>query len=192
MFKSGDTITPVSLGGSSYRDTKLTIKDNVASIKASPQSYIFETGFQSLIWLAYFFMTSIASSDNSNDATKFITIVSISCFSFSAIIRFIFYKIRKPKYFDKNTGHFYAGRKFDKSKVIALSDITTLYLISKEIYSSGKTYTTHELSLCTNNGRRETIINHSERYIIELETVALAKFLGLNYESLRNGHKYVD
>ena len=40
MFKTGDEITPVSLGGTSYKNLKLEIKNNAVIVSSSFQSYL--------------------------------------------------------------------------------------------------------------------------------------------------------
>ena len=43
MFKVGDKVTPVSLGGASYKDAKLNIENNIAIVSPSFQSYLVTT-----------------------------------------------------------------------------------------------------------------------------------------------------
>jgi hypothetical protein len=187
MFKTGDKIIPVSLGGTSYKDAKFEIKNNVAIVSSSLQSYLFELFFQILAWGGLFFMVSGISYDKSPDASTFIIFVTIFCISFSAIVRFIFYRIRKTHCFDKNLGSYYAGKVFDAKSAIKLSRIKVLHLISKEIYSSGKSYTSFELSFCTSDNRRVMIMNHGDRSVIKSDSEILSKFLNVPCEFLRKG-----
>lgn len=192
MFKSGDKISTVRMGGCSYRDSFLSIDNGIATVKPTYKSYLFETLFQGLIWFAFFFISKIILSDSAIDPVKVITIFFIVCFTFSAIIRFIFFKIRHHKFFNKNLDIYYKNRnkKSEEHQSIKLSDIQTLYLISKDVYSSDKSYTSHELSFTTINGERESIIDHKDRFFIELEAKNLSKFLNVELEYLRNGHLY--
>jgi len=138
-----------------------------------------------------FFSTSIVLSDDGNpEAINVIIVLSLVCLGFSGIIRFIFYRIRKNHCFDKNLGVYYGGKVFDVKSAIKLSEIKILHLISKDIYSSGKSYTSFELSFCTFDNRRVIIMNHGDYYAIKLDSEILSKFLGVPYESLRNGNIY--
>jgi len=190
MFQVGDKIHPVSLSGTSYKDSKLSVENNIATVTPSLKSYLFEFFFQLLAWGAFIFMISIALNDENPESKNFITFVTIFCLSFSAIVRYIFYRIRKIHKFDKNLGVYYPGRRLDNKLAINISEIEKLYLISKEIYSSEKSYTSFELSFCTFDRRRVIIMNHSERYEIQLDANSLSKFLGVSCESLRSGDSY--
>jgi hypothetical protein len=190
MFKTGDEIIPVSLSGTSFKDAKLVMKSNVAAVLPSLKSYLFEFFFQILIWGALFFITSIVLSEESSDATNVIITLSIICVSFSGIVRFIFYRIRKTHHFDKKLGVYYAGKVLNTKLAIKLSEIAILHLISKEIYSSGKSYTSFELSFCTFDNQRVIIMNHGDRYEIKSDADILSKFLGVPCEDLRKGAIY--
>lgn len=190
MFKVGDKITPVSLSGTSFKDSKLVIKANVAVISPSWKSYFFELFFQILAWGGLFFMINDLSYKESSDEASFIIFVTVFCFIFSGIVRFIFYRIRKNHHFDKNVDTYYVGKVLDTESVIKLSEIQILHLISKEIYSSGKSYTSFELSFCTFCGQRVVVMNHSDYYSIKLDMERLSKFLKVPVESLRNGAIY--
>ncbi|MDB2705439.1 hypothetical protein N9Y67_02735 [Pseudomonadota bacterium] len=190
MFKTGDEITRISLSGTNYKDSKLVMKSNVAAVLPSLKSYLFELLFQILIWGALFFITSIILSEESSDATNVIITLSIICIGFSGIVRFIFYRIRKTHHFDKNLGVYYPGKVVNNNMAIKLSEIAILHLISKSIYSSGKSYTSFELSFCTFDNQRVIIMNHSDRFEIKSDSDSLSKFLGVPCESLRNGAIY--
>jgi hypothetical protein len=190
MFKTGDEVIPVSLGGTSFKDAKLDAKNNAVIVSPSLQSYLFEFFFQVLIWGALFFITSIVLNDKSGDAVNVIITLSIVCLTFSAIVRFIFYRIRKIHNFDKDLGFYYSGKKLDTNSGVKLSEIELLHLISKDIYSSGKSYTSFELSFCTLDGLRVMVMNHGDRHKIKMDAEILSNFLDVPCEYLRKGAIY--
>jgi hemolysin activation/secretion protein len=140
MFKTGDEIIPISLGGTLYKDAKLNVKSSIAIVSPLLKSYFFDFLFQVLIWGALFFITRIVLNDKSGDAVNVIITLSIVCLTFSALVHFIFYRIRKNHHFDKDLGPYYPA--------IKLSEIQVLHLISKEIYSLAKSYTNFKLCFC--------------------------------------------
>jgi len=190
MFEIGDKVTSISLGGASYNDTKLNVNGSALKISPSLKSYLFEFYLQALTWGAFIFMVSIVWGDKSTDAETFIKGVSIFCISFSAIVRFIFSKIRKKHNFDKQLGVYYSGKTPNPKLETKLSEIKKLYLISKEIYSSNKSYTCFELSFYTEKGNRVMIMNHGDRYEIFKDAEILSEFLGVRCEKLRKGEVY--
>lgn len=190
MFKNGDVITPITLGGTSYKDAKLDVTKDIAIVSPSFKSYLFEIYMQLLVWGVFIFMISIVWGDESSDASTFIKIATILCLSFSAIVRLIFSRIRKRHNFDKNLNSYFLGKTLNPKSAIKLSKIEKLYLISKEIYSSGKSYTSFELSFCTADGCRFLVMNHGDRFEIKGDAELLSKFLGVPCEDLRNGAIY--
>ena len=190
MFKVGDKVTPVSLGGASYKDAKLNIENNIAIVSPSFQSYLFEVFLQLLALGGLFFMISVAWGDDSADANTFILIASIFCLSFSGIVRLIFFKIRKKHHFDKSLDIYYSRKRIGNKSAIRLSEIEKLYLISKEIYSSNKSYTSFELSISTFDGCRVLIMNHGDWHEIKHDAELLSNYLSVPYENLKNGSIY--
>jgi|GEM_PF-5858767 len=190
MFDVGDKVTPISLSGSNFKNSKLDLKSHIAVISPSLKSYLFELFFYVLIWGSFCFMASIALNDDSAEVSNFMLIISVFSFGFSGIVRFIFYRIRHIRCFDKKLGIYYTGKNIEESSTIKLSEIVSFYLISKEIYSSGKSYTTHELSFCTLGGKRIMIMNYADRYAIKLDAERLSTFLGVPCEYLKSGDTY--
>ena len=193
MFKEGEKVTPVSLSGTSYKDSKLKISSNVATISPTIRSYLFEFVFHFLIWGAFLFFASIVLNEKSTEPSEFILFVTIFCVSFSAIVRLIFYRIRKVHLFDKDSGQYFEGKKINASSsksTIKLEKIQKLHLISKQIYSSGNSYTCFELSFCTADKQRKVLMNHSEYYEIKIYAEKLAEFLCVPLENLRKGDIY--
>ena len=190
MFKVGDKVTPVSLGGASYQDAKLNIENNIAIVSPSFQSYLFEVFLQILALGGLVFMISGAWGDDSSDAKTFILVVTIMCLSFSGIVRLIFFKIRKKHNFDKSSDVYYPGKRIRTKSVIKLSEIEKLYLISKEIYSSNKSYTSFELSISTFDGCRVLIMNHGDWHKINRDAELLSIYLNVPCENLKNGSIY--
>ncbi len=190
MFKVGEKVTPVSLGGASYKDAKLNIENNIAIVSPSFQSYLFEVFLQLLALGGLVFMISVAWGDDSSDANTFILIATIFCLSFSGIVRLIFFKIRKKHNFDKSSDAYYPGKRICTKSVIKLSEIEKLYLISKEIYSSNKSYTSFELSISTFDGCRVLIMNHGDWHEIKRDAELLSNYLSVPCENLKNGSIY--
>jgi len=190
MFKTGEEIIPISLGGASYNDAKLNVKGSTLRISPSFKSYLFEFYLQVLTWAAFFFMISIVWGDQSSGANTFIKVVTIFCIAFSLIVRFIFSRIRKSHNFDKKLNAYYPRTSPNSKTAIKLSEIKKLHLISKEIYSSNKSYTCFELSFCTLDGLRVLIMNHGDRYEITKAAQVLSDFLGVRCEELKKGQIY--
>ncbi len=193
MFKKGDKITLATLGGASganYKNAELTVENNLAMVSPSIKSYRLEFFFQFLIWGTYIVMTRVALQNENEDPIQFIVFISIFSLSFSLIIRFIFSHIRKFHFFDKKSGVYYLGKVRRDASSIDLSDIKVLYLISKRVYTTNRSYKSFELSFCTSNEERVVIMNHGDRDWIKTDADKLSNFLGVPCETLKNGSIY--
>jgi hypothetical protein len=91
----------------------------------------------------------------------------------------------KPRVFDKLTGRYWKGRqdpqltrpRFEPDDSVALSDIHALQLLSEHVRGNKSSYTSYELNLVLENGRRVNVTDHGSVKALREDTRELARFL---------------
>ena len=91
----------------------------------------------------------------------------------------------KPRVFDKLTGRYWKGKqdpqlknpRFEADDSVALSDIYALQLLSEYVTGNKSHYTSYELNLVLENGRRVNVTDHGSIAALRDDARELARFL---------------
>ena len=91
----------------------------------------------------------------------------------------------KPRVFDKLTGRYWKGRqdpqlmnpRFESDDSVALSEIHALQLLREHVRGNKSSYTSYELNLVLENGRRVNVTDHGSAKALRADARELAHFL---------------
>jgi len=179
--------SPISKGGFNFKSSSLYKTSNSRiEIKISLKSKLYYIFIIVMAIIAYGAIGIEMYLDSDQMFTWYLLVpAALGLFQSGIIVMLLFFS--KSRYFDKQLGWFWEGKKSPSDEQVfgrlaaasPLKELVALQVISKEVEGRYKPFTSWEINIIHKDGARYNIIGHGDKEAIDHDARIISEFLSI-------------